>query len=81
MIWNTIFLSIHAINCQLGAWFNLNSSGILTPTIAMRTMAFQKIIDSLLRRGKRLPDTYCFPPHIETIGTPPDKLVRTPSTS
>ena len=62
----------------LGRVLAVTVAAILLTTMAMRTVAFQKIIDFLLRRGKCLPDTYCFPPHIEVTATPPATLVRTP---
>ena len=56
----------------------LTVAAILLTTMVLRTVAFQKIIDFLLHRGKCLPDTYCFPPHIEVTATLPATLVRTP---
>ncbi|WP_372814549.1 hypothetical protein [Psychrobacter sp.] len=51
---------VQNINSQFEERFSPDSSGILTPTMALRTMAGGGI---------------------EATGTPPDKLVRTPSTS
>lgn len=56
-----LYLSfVQNINGRLREWFSPDSSGILTPTMAMRTMA----------GGGR-----------SNVGTPPDKPVRTSSTS
>ncbi|MBB3106512.1 hypothetical protein FHS24_001013 [Psychrobacter luti] len=76
LAYSTIIQISQSQNSRLVMQCSPDSSDILMQTMALRTVVFQKIIDFLLRRGKFLPDTYDFPPHIEVIETALDTIVR-----